>query len=87
MADHDRWTVISTISTKRKQSSILLTTHSMEEAEALSTKIAIMVEGSIKCIGSIQHVKSKFGEGYEVEVKTNLPTELQLKEMRDKYGF
>lgn len=81
------WTVISTISTKRKQSSILLTTHSMEEAEALSTKIAIMVEGSIKCIGSIQHVKSKFGEGYEVEVKTNLPTELQLKEMRDKYGF
>jgi len=35
------WNVISRIATERKQSSIILTTHSMEEAEALSTKIAI----------------------------------------------
>ncbi len=35
------WSVISRISTKRKSSSIILTTHSMEEAEALSTRIAI----------------------------------------------
>jgi ATP-binding cassette subfamily A (ABC1) protein 3 len=68
------WNVISRISTKRKQSSIILTTHSMEEAEALSTKIAIMVTGQIKCIGSIQHIKSKFGKGYEVEIKLVLPT-------------
>ena len=38
---------------KKKDSSIVLTTHSMEEAEALSTKLAIMVEGKIKTIGSI----------------------------------
>ena len=38
------WDVISRIATKRKRSSIILTTHSMEEAEALSTKIAIQVE-------------------------------------------
>lgn len=41
------WDVISRISTLRKRSSIILTTHSMEEAEALSTKIAIMVRGII----------------------------------------
>lgn len=35
------WDVISRIATKRKRSSIILTTHSMEEAEALSTKVAI----------------------------------------------
>lgn len=35
------WSVISRISTKRKSSSVILTTHSMEEAEALSTRIAI----------------------------------------------
>ena len=63
------WDVITRISTKRKQSSIILTTHSMEEAEALSTKIAIQVDGDIQCIGSIQHIKSKFGRGYEVEIK------------------
>lgn len=34
------WNVISRISTLRKQSSIILTTHSMEEAEALATKIS-----------------------------------------------
>ena len=41
----------------------------MEEAEALSTRIAIMVSGVIRCLGSVQHIKSKFGKGYEVEVK------------------
>lgn len=47
------WDVISRISTKRKSSSIVLTTHSMEEAEALSTKMCIMVKGNFKCMGSI----------------------------------
>jgi ATP-binding cassette, subfamily A (ABC1), member 3 len=47
------WNVISRIATKRKQSSIILTTHSMEEAEFLSTRIAIQAEGMIKCIGSV----------------------------------
>lgn len=41
----------------------------MEEAEALSTKIAIMVDGQIKCLGPVQHIKSKFGKGYEIEIK------------------
>jgi ABC-type multidrug transport system ATPase subunit len=41
----------------------------MEEAEALCTKLGIMVNGELKCIGSIQHLKSKFGKGYELEIK------------------
>ena len=39
------WTIISNISTLRKQSTVVLTTHSMEEAEALCTKMGIMVNG------------------------------------------
>lgn len=39
------WKVISNVATLKKQSSIILTTHSMEEAEALSTKMGIMVNG------------------------------------------
>jgi len=66
--------VISRIATKRKQSSIILTTHSMEEAEALSTRIAIMVAGQLQCIGSVQHIKSKFGSGYEIEIKLDMPS-------------
>ena len=34
----------------------------MEEAEALATKIAVMVNGEFKCFGSIQHIKNKFGK-------------------------
>ncbi|KAL4478578.1 hypothetical protein ABPG74_006813 [Tetrahymena malaccensis] len=72
------WDVISRISTKRKSSSVILTTHSMEEAEALSTRVAIQVEGILRCIGSIQQIKDKFGEGYEVEIKLKIPAEQEL---------
>lgn len=32
-----------------------------------------MVQGSFKCMGTPQHIKSKFGEGYELEVKVDPP--------------
>lgn len=63
------WNVISDISTKRQKSSVILTTHSMEEAEALSTGMGIMVKGLFKCFGSSQHIKNKFGTGYELDIK------------------
>ena len=37
---------------------------SMEECEALCTRLAIMVNGKFKCLGSIQHLKNKYGDGY-----------------------
>ena len=41
----------------------------MEECEALCTKLAIMVNGQFKCLGSTQHLKAKFGTGYILIVK------------------
>ena len=72
------WNVISRISRERKQSSIILTTHSMEEAEALATKMGIMVNGNLKCLGTSQHIKNKFGGGYEIEVKLELPSKQEI---------
>ncbi|XP_068940595.1 ATP-binding cassette sub-family A member 13 [Petaurus breviceps papuanus] len=46
----------------------ILTSHSMEECEALCTRLAIMVDGSFKCLGSPQHIKNRFGAGYTVKV-------------------
>ena len=40
--------------------SIVLTTHSMAECEALCTRIAIMVDGRFKAIGTLQHLKSRW---------------------------
>jgi hypothetical protein len=41
----------------------------MEECEALSSKLGIMVNGQFKCLGSVQHLKSKFGKGYTLILK------------------
>ncbi|XP_038055942.1 retinal-specific phospholipid-transporting ATPase ABCA4-like [Patiria miniata] len=49
--------------------SVILTSHSMEECEALCTRVAIMVNGRYKCIGSTQHLKSKFGDGYTISIR------------------
>ena len=49
--------------------SVVLTSHSMEECEALCTRLAIMVNGSFKCHGSIQHLKNRFGSGYTLTLR------------------
>lgn len=69
------WQVVEKISQRDKKSAVILTSHSMEEAEALSTKLGIMVRGGIfRCFGTTQHVKSKYGVGYELEVKVQKST-------------
>jgi ABC-type multidrug transport system ATPase subunit len=48
------WSVISKLSQKREKCAVILTTHSMEEAEALSTRMGIMVTGGqFRCLGSV----------------------------------
>ena len=78
------WSVIADISLKRKNSSVILTTHSMEEAESLSSKLAIMVEGQIKTIGSVQELKNKYGRCFELEIKVHLLSNVDLDQMRIK---
>lgn len=40
----------------------------MEECEAVCDRLGIMVGGRLRCIGTSQHLKEKFGGGYSVEV-------------------
>ncbi|TKS89355.1 ATP-binding cassette sub-family A member 5 [Collichthys lucidus] len=54
---------------KNHQRGAVLTTHYMEEAEAVCDRVAIMVSGQLRCIGSIQHLKGKYGRCYSLEVK------------------
>jgi ABC-type multidrug transport system ATPase subunit len=48
---------------------VVLTTHSMDECEALCTKLGIMVNGQFECFGNIQHLKEKYGKGYTLVLK------------------
>ena len=60
------WKIIQSL--KSPDRLILLTTHSMEEAEALCTRIGIMAHGRLMCVGSSQHLKTQFGKGYTLTV-------------------
>jgi len=81
------WDVIAGISTRGKSSTIVLTTHSMEEAEALCSRVGIMVGGRLRCLGSVQHLKSRFGDGLMFDVKLNTPNAEELEYlMQEVFG-
>jgi ABC-type multidrug transport system ATPase subunit len=54
---------------KSDKPSVILTTHNIDECEALCPRIGIMANGRLRCLGSAQHLKNKFGHGYQVELK------------------
>ncbi|XP_048345642.1 ABC-type organic anion transporter ABCA8-like isoform X2 [Sphaerodactylus townsendi] len=62
------WKVIYAL-LKGKDQGAILTTHNMEEAEAMCDRVAIMVSGLLRCLGSIQYLKSKFGKNYLLQIK------------------
>ncbi|RZC38259.1 ABC tran, AAA 21 and/or SbcCD C domain containing protein, partial [Asbolus verrucosus] len=61
------WNAICTIRDNGK--CLVFTSHSMEECEALCTRLAVMVNGNFECMGSIQHLKNKFAAGYMLTIK------------------
>ena len=63
------WSVIHKISKKGKKASVIMTTHSMDEAETLCKRMAIMVNGEFACLGRAGQIKEKYGYGYEIEVR------------------
>ncbi|KAJ6418384.1 hypothetical protein OIU84_001705 [Salix udensis] len=56
------------IQNAKKGRAIVLTTHSMEEADILSDRIGIMAKGRLRCIGNSIRLKSKFGTGFIANV-------------------
>lgn len=60
--------------------SVVLTSHSMEECEVLCTRLAIMVNGEFKCLGSTQHLKNKFSKGFFLTIKIGTDSSLTLDE-------
>ena len=56
------------IASTMKHRSVILTTHSMEECEALCHRIGIMVGGRLRCLGSTTHLKNVYGDGYQLDV-------------------
>eukprot|EP01121_Diplochlamys_sp_Union-15-3_P022660 TRINITY_DN9723_c0_g1_i1.p1 TRINITY_DN9723_c0_g1~~TRINITY_DN9723_c0_g1_i1.p1 ORF type:complete len:188 (-),score=26.73 TRINITY_DN9723_c0_g1_i1:62-625(-) len=62
------WNIIERAKVGR---AVILTTHSMEEAETLCNRIGIMAIGKMRCLGNQQHLKNKFGQGYRLKINFN----------------
>lgn len=74
------WNVILRTMSNR---AVVLTTHSMEEAEALCFRIGIMVNGQLQALGNKQHLKAKLGGGYELVVKLSSTVNTAEKQIND----
>eukprot|EP00656_Telonema_subtile_P024240 TRINITY_DN2621_c0_g2_i4.p1 TRINITY_DN2621_c0_g2~~TRINITY_DN2621_c0_g2_i4.p1 ORF type:complete len:323 (+),score=90.46 TRINITY_DN2621_c0_g2_i4:87-1055(+) len=69
------WEIIASTMERR---SVILTTHSMEEAEALCSRIGVMVDGALVALGPAQHLKSVFGRGFTVTVRVDIADTQEL---------
>ncbi|XP_049851531.1 retinal-specific phospholipid-transporting ATPase ABCA4-like [Schistocerca gregaria] len=57
------WRVLQSL---KGRVTIVLVTHNMLEAELLSDRVGVMVDGQFKAIGTVLDLKSRFGHGYQV---------------------
>ncbi|KAL1210262.1 ABC transporter A family member 6 [Cardamine amara subsp. amara] len=62
------WTVIKRA---KKHTAIILTTHSMEEAEYLCDRLGIFVDGMLQCIGNPKELKGRYGGSYVLTITTS----------------
>lgn len=49
--------------------SIIISSHAMEECEAICDRISIMAQGNLRCIGSFLHLRSRFSQGCSVRLQ------------------
>ena len=62
----------------KKRHSIVLTTHSMEEADVLCERIAIINLGVMRCIGAQTRLKNVYGFGYHLFINCQKLKYIQL---------
>jgi len=74
-----RRSVWDMIQSQKAGRAIILTTHNMEEADTLSTRIAIVSRGNLVCIGNQLELKKRYGKGYKLSINPRLDSTEQAK--------
>lgn len=54
----------------------------MDECEALCNRLTIMVDGVMKCIGNIQYLKNRYGQGFTIMVKLRYIENFNVSELK-----
>nr|KAJ3420210.1 hypothetical protein HK105_005958 [Polyrhizophydium stewartii] len=60
----------SIVDTAKQGKTVVLTTHSMEEAEALCQRIGIMAKGTLRCLANPIRLKQVYGSGFKIFFNT-----------------
>jgi ATP-binding cassette subfamily A (ABC1) protein 3 len=81
------WSVIHKMSTKGKKSSVIMTTHSMDEAETLCRRMGIMVNGEFVCIGTANEIKEKYGYGFEADIRIKPMSQDNQRDILNKFDL
>lgn len=72
------WNVVKQAKQDR---AIILTTHSMEEAEVLCDRIGIFVDGSLQCIGNPKELKGRYGGSFVFTMTTSSDHDAEVERM------
>ncbi|CAA7031234.1 unnamed protein product [Microthlaspi erraticum] len=72
------WTVIKRA---KQHTAIILTTHSMEEAEFLCDRLGIFVDGGLQCIGNPKELKGRYGGSYVLTMTTSSENEKNVEKL------
>ncbi|KAF8390229.1 hypothetical protein HHK36_024754 [Tetracentron sinense] len=65
----------------KQDRAIILTTHSMEEAEVLCDRLGIFVDGSLQCIGNPKELKGRYGGSYVFTMTTSSSEEAEVENL------
>ncbi|XP_076952011.1 ABC transporter A family member 7-like [Bidens hawaiensis] len=72
------WNVVKRAKQNR---AIILTTHSMEEAEHLCDRLGIFVDGSLQCVGNPKELKGRYGGSYVFTMTTSATPEADVENL------
>ncbi len=59
------------VTENKRNRTILLCTHYLDEADLLSDRIAVVHQGKLLCCGSSGFLKERFGSGYHITISKN----------------
>ncbi|KAL6599302.1 hypothetical protein ACP70R_045796 [Stipagrostis hirtigluma subsp. patula] len=77
------WNVVKEAKRNR---AIILTTHSMEEAEVLCDRLGIFVDGSFQCLGNPNELKGRYGGTYIFTMTTSSDQEQEVEQLVHQFS-
>ena len=81
------WAVIHKLTSKSNSNCVIMTTHSMDEAETLCRRMGIMVNGEFVCMGSANYIKENYGYGFEIDVRIKPFEQKKLYQIIENLGL